>query len=84
MSCRSLHAAGQQGPTAENRASFPFDNPLLSPLRPWLTVSTSYFPTCTNLLHLQILVLLVTVPNVSLLPGKHTTHRLDNTHCRQA
>lgn len=31
MSCRSLHAAGQQGPTAKNRASFPFDNPLLVP-----------------------------------------------------
>lgn len=84
MSCRSLHAAGQQYPTAENRASVPFDNPLLVP-----TAAMAYrFNILVSRLHqlavLTRLVLFVTVPNVSLLPGTHTTHPLDNMQCRQA
>lgn len=71
MSCRSQHVAGQQGhPTAEDRASVPLDNPLLVP-----TATTVHrfeallshlheFAVSTNVR----LVLLVAVPNVSLLP----------------
>lgn len=55
MSCRSLHVAGQEGPTAETRASVPLDNPLLVP-----TATTAhrfdafFFPACSDLLYLQM------------------------------
>lgn len=63
---------------------FPFDNPLLVP-----TAAMAYrFDILVSHLHqlavFTRLVLFVTVPNVSLLPGTHTTHPLDNTQCRQA